>query len=161
MQPAQTPPAPPLEHAERLTKAAAALGYEIVDIAGFLDLVERHAQAQSAGLNTLRARADEMARTNEDVRGAVETIATQTKASVEDVEASVHLVRRSGEQSREIAGWVQNVAIRTQEVQGTVQFRIKKRRGLKRPRRSQSDTHVGSGNSRSKRDQDGDRQCAS
>ena len=120
MQPAQTPPAPPLEHAERLTKAAAALGYEIVDIAGFLDLVERHAQAQSSGLNTLRARADEMARTNEDVRGAVETIATQTKASVEDVEASVHLVRRSGEQSREVAGWVQNVAMRTQEVQGTL-----------------------------------------
>ena len=119
MQPAQTPPAPPLEHAERLTKAATALGYEIVDIAGFLDLVERHAQAQSSGLNTLRARADEMARTNEDVRGAVETIATQTKASVEDVEASVHLVRRSGEQSREVAGWVQNVAMRTQEVQGT------------------------------------------
>lgn len=108
------------EQSERLTSAAAALGYEIVDIAGFLDLVEEHAKAQSGGVKTLRMRADEVTLANADVREAVGTMATQTSATVDDVEASTALVRRTSEKSRSVAGWVQQVATRTEDVSDTL-----------------------------------------
>ena len=108
------------EQSERLTTAAAALGYEIVDIAGFLDLVEEHAQAQSGGLKILRARADEVALANAEVREAVGSMAAQTTATVEDVESSAALVRRTSEKSRNVACWVQQVAARTEDVSETL-----------------------------------------
>jgi len=120
MSAANTALSPTQEQSERLTTAAAALGYEIVDIAGFLDLVEEHAQAQSGGVKILRARADEVALANADVRQAVGHMAAQTTATVNDVEASAALVRRTSEQTRHVAGWVQQVAARAEDVSETL-----------------------------------------
>ncbi|MEE4188486.1 MAG: methyl-accepting chemotaxis protein [Roseobacter sp.] len=120
MQHVNTPPAPSSEQSSRLTDAAAALGYEIVDIAGFLDLVEEHAQAQSSGLSILRARADDMTGANSDVMTAVQSMAEQTRTTVKDVEASAALVRSTGEKSREVAGWVQQISLRTEDLGGTL-----------------------------------------
>ncbi len=120
MQAVRHSPSPTAEQSRRLTAAAAALGYEIVDIAGFLDLVEEHAQAQSNGLAILRARADEVAAVNADVRVAVDAMNKQTAATVQDVSASATLVRRTGERSRNVAVWVQQVSTRTEEVSATL-----------------------------------------
>ncbi|WP_282060559.1 methyl-accepting chemotaxis protein [Roseobacter litoralis] len=105
---------------DRLSSAAAALGYEIVDIAGFLDLVEAHAHAQTSGLKVITARARDMTTANADVREAVQSMAQQTEATVTDVVASAGMVRETGEKSRAVAGWVQQISHRTEEVADTL-----------------------------------------
>ena len=82
--------------------------------------MEEHAQAQSGGVKILRARADEVALANADVRQAVGHMAAQTTATVNDVEASAALVRRTSEQTRHVAGWVQQVAARAEDVSETL-----------------------------------------
>ncbi|MFK7762835.1 MAG: methyl-accepting chemotaxis protein [Roseobacter sp.] len=107
-------------HEDRLSAAAAALGYEIVDIAGFLDLVEEHAKAQTGGLNVLQSRSGEVTRANADVMSAAQTMAEHTANTVEDVTSSAAKVRQSGEKSRDIASWVQDVSNRTSSVAETI-----------------------------------------
>ena len=104
----------------RLASAAADLGYEIVDIAGFLDLVEEHAQAQTQGLKVLRGRAKDMEQANADVREAVKEMAGSTTQTAQDVESSAALVRTTGEKTRNVANWVQDVSSRTQQVSVTL-----------------------------------------
>ena len=105
---------------DRLSSAAAALGYEIVDIAGFLDLVEAHAHAQTSGLKVLTTRARDMTTANADVRDAVQSMAQQSETTVRDVVASAQLVRQTGETSRAVAGWVQQISHRTENVSETL-----------------------------------------
>ncbi len=107
-------------HADRLSASAAALGYEIVDIAGFLDLVEEHAKAQTGGLRVLQTKSSDMTRANENVMSAAQSMVEQTAASVEDVTSSAQLVRQTSEKSRSIAGWVQEVSNRTSGVADTI-----------------------------------------
>lgn len=107
-------------HADRLTQAAAALGYEIVDIAGFLDLVEEHARAQRRGLSVLDERASEMGKANSDVRDAVQTMAQNTDETARDVKSSAELVRTTGEKTRSVAGWVQDLSQKTEAVGDTL-----------------------------------------
>jgi methyl-accepting chemotaxis protein len=105
---------------DRLTSAAAALGYEIVDIAGFLDLVEEHARAQTGGLNVLKERVGEVSAANADVLNAVNSMTELTGKTVEDVESSTAMVRRSGEKTHSVARWVQDVSDRTASVSETI-----------------------------------------
>ncbi len=105
---------------DRLTKAAAALGYEIVDIAGFLDLVDEHARAQTRGLNVLKARTEDMSVANADVLNAVQTMAEYTSTTVQDVATSADTVRRSSEKSHTVAAWVQEISSRTATVSETI-----------------------------------------
>lgn len=108
------------QDASRLTSAAAALGYEIVDIAGFLDLVEAHAHAQTDSLNVLRARASEVATANADVLAAARKMADHTTETASDVEDSVARMRRTGDKSRDVAGWVKDVSTKTEHVAETL-----------------------------------------
>lgn len=105
---------------DRLTAAAADLGYEIVDIAGFLDLVEEHAKAQTNGLSILRNRAEEMNNANSDVREAVQEMARNTGETAKDVESSAALMRSTGEKTRSVASWVKDVSSRTKSVSDTL-----------------------------------------
>ncbi|WP_295311652.1 methyl-accepting chemotaxis protein [Roseobacter sp.] len=103
-----------------LAEAAAALGYEIVDIAGFLDLVEEHALAQRKCLKVLTTRAGDMTKANNDVREAVRTMAGSTSETARDVQSSAALVRRSGEKTQAVAEWVTELAERTNRVTDTL-----------------------------------------
>jgi methyl-accepting chemotaxis protein len=111
---------PTPEATDRLTLAAAMLGYEIVDIAGFLDLVEEHAQAQTHGLKVLNSRASEVAEANADVMNALQSMAEHTGTSVADVNATATRVREAGEKTRVVAGWVQDVSVRATSVADTI-----------------------------------------
>lgn len=108
------------QHADRLSSAAAALGYEIVDIEGFLDLVEQHAKAQTSGLAVLKSRAADVSAANLDVQDAVKAMAEHTGATVNDVEASATLVRGTSEKTNAVASWVQDVSTRTTAVSDTL-----------------------------------------
>ncbi len=105
---------------DRLAKAAAALGYEIVDVAGFLDLVEAHAKNQRDALGLLDRGASDMARTNREVIGLVETLSTTSDQALQEVQASVGMVRDVSTKTRGVAGWVQAVADRSAAVSETV-----------------------------------------
>lgn len=105
---------------DRLTRAAADLGYEIVDIAGFLDLIEEHARAQRHGLDILKSASQEMTRANVDVKEAVETMSDSTAETVREVESSASLMRGAAEKTRSVAGWVTELASRTSDVSDTL-----------------------------------------
>lgn len=105
---------------DRLTRAAADLGYEIVDIAGFLDLIEEHARAQRHGLDILRSASEDMTKANGDVKQAVDTMAESTAETVREVEGSATLMRGAAEKTRSVAGWVTELASRTADVSDTL-----------------------------------------
>lgn len=117
---AQSQRAIPPADVDQLTSAAAALGYEIVDIAGFLDLVEKHAQAQTSGLNILKTKATDVSAANSDVRAAVQSLTGNTAQAVTDVEQSVSLVRSTSQQTKDVAVWVQDVSERSDDVRDTL-----------------------------------------
>jgi methyl-accepting chemotaxis protein len=108
------------QKSDKLTAAAAALGYEIVDIAGFLDLVDEHARAQTSGLNLLEARTADITAANTDVLDAARSMAEQTHATVQDVTSSAARLRSSGEKTRHVAGWVQDVSHRSATLSDTL-----------------------------------------
>lgn len=110
----------PVPQMARLAEAAAKLGYEIVDIAGFLDLVESHARQQRVSLDKLGASAGDVRDANEDVRGMVEAMSTASDKVLSDMQSSVALVRASGETTRGVAQWVQTLKERTQDVSETL-----------------------------------------
>ncbi len=108
------------EQMARLGKAAAALGYEIVDIAGFLDLVESHAVNQRTALTALGESAGEMASANEDVQALVRDLSVTSATAMKNVQSSVALVRKVGDKTRDVAGWVQHLSDRTCTITDTL-----------------------------------------
>lgn len=100
----------------KLAKAAAALGYEIVDVAGFLDLVEAHAKGQREALGSLGRGTQDMALANEEVVTLVETLTETSDQALQEVQTSVGLVRQVSDKTRGVAGWVKAVAERSADV---------------------------------------------
>ena len=105
---------------ERLTSAAATLGYEIVDIAGFLDLVEAHAKAQRGSVNRLSVSAGDVCDANEDVKSLLDTVSDASDQVLKDMQSSVALVRATGDATRDVAEWVKTVNDRTLAVAQTL-----------------------------------------
>lgn len=104
----------------RLAAAASELGYEIVDLAGFLDLVEAQAHDQRQALGALTHSASEVGQANADVRAATEVLNRSTRTTVEDVKASADTIRGLGSQTHTVAQWVQEIEARTRTVGGTL-----------------------------------------
>ena len=100
----------------RLAKTAAMLGYEIVDIAGFLDLVEAHAKDQRVALTSLGRGADVVGKANEEIISLVDTLSVTSDQSLQEVQASVGLVQQVSGKTRDVAGWVQTLAERSSDV---------------------------------------------
>ena len=111
---------PRIEKMDGLASAAATISYEVVDIAGILDLVEAQAQGQSAALATLETRARQIVEANGAVRDSADALRDNTASVTEDVTTSSALVRELGTQSREIAGWVHALCERSEEVGSTL-----------------------------------------
>ncbi|NNE52800.1 MAG: methyl-accepting chemotaxis protein [Sulfitobacter sp.] len=104
----------------KLGKAAAALGFEIVDIAGFLDLVDEHARQQGDALVALRQSAAETVAANADALTLVSALGQTADQSLRDVQASSELLRFVGEKTQNVAGWVTSVRDRTDDVGETL-----------------------------------------
>ena len=90
----------------KLAETAAALGYEIVDIAGYLDHVDALSAEQLTILRTVRGEAERVMDANGAVQDAVGAVAERTTRTLEAVEGSVEDVRRAGQRSHEVAAWV-------------------------------------------------------
>jgi methyl-accepting chemotaxis protein len=73
----------------KLAKAASELGYEIVDIYGFLGLVETHAVQQREALAALLINVEQMANANSDATDLAQSLRTTSQQAQQDVSASV------------------------------------------------------------------------
>ena len=111
---------PRIEQMNGLASAAATIGHEIVDIAGVLDLVEEQTKGQSQALGTLETRAQQIVEANNSVHGSADALRESAAAVTQDVTTSGQLVRDLGAQSREVAGWVQALSLRSDEVGETL-----------------------------------------
>lgn len=114
------PDFPEIPKMNALARAASELGYEIVDIAGFLDLVEARARDQRADLSTLENGASEIKAANGAVHSVVSDLTRTVTQTSQDMTRSVALVRDLGENSRAVATWVQDLSDRSADVSDTL-----------------------------------------
>lgn len=114
------PPDLAIRQIDRLAEKSSALGSEIVDIAGFLDLLERQAQEQRAALKTLAINTREMTRANADSNAILEALIASSGQTERDVSATAALMRSMGDKTREVAGWVKSVRERAGTVDSTL-----------------------------------------
>ncbi len=105
---------------KRLVEAVDMLGYEIVDISGFFDLVEDHAGNQSAALDKLKSSAALLRSTTADVGTAVVALSSAAAESRDAVEETVARVRASGEDAQHMATWISDLSTRTVKVSDTL-----------------------------------------
>ncbi len=104
---------------QRMTKLAdyaGRLGFEVVDIAGFLDTVDRQSQNQIRTLSEAQIAASEVMAANGTVRQALTSVTGITDQTLAKVEGSVAFVRESGQKSQSVAAWVQELAERMERV---------------------------------------------
>ncbi|SPH21296.1 Methyl-accepting chemotaxis protein 4 [Ascidiaceihabitans donghaensis] len=109
------------QHMTRLGRAASTLGFEIVDIAGFLDLVEAKAQQQRADLGALSSSAQSVVSANSEAKTAIAALADNSGKTYKDVQNSAETMREAGEKTRDVAQWVQKLEQRTGAVSDTLQ----------------------------------------
>lgn len=106
---------------DTLAETASKLGFEIVDIAGFLDRIEQESQGQLAALGDLKHGAARVIEGNASVVQTAGNVSAATEGTLDTVRSSVAFVRESGRQSQEVAEWVQELNSRTETVQQTVE----------------------------------------
>ncbi len=100
----------------RLAQYAGKLGYEVVDIAGFLDQVDAQSQRQIAVLGDVQVSAGAVMSGTAAVQEALDTMTRMTEQTVEKVEHSVAFVRQSGQKSQTVATWVKALTDRMERV---------------------------------------------
>ncbi|WP_424932647.1 methyl-accepting chemotaxis protein [Amaricoccus macauensis] len=103
-----------------LASEASSLGYEVVDIAGFIDDVEVIAAEQLLVLETVRQAAGRVIEGNGAVQTAVRSVSKNTSETLGAVEHSVEYVRRAGQRSQEVATWVAALTERMEAVANTL-----------------------------------------
>jgi len=103
-----------------LAAESSALGYEIVDVAGFLDHVDQVSKTQIAALAGARRSSAGVTAANDAVRAAVEDVARSTGAALGDAEASLAVIRDATQRMTGVAQWVGDVGQRLTEVEETL-----------------------------------------
>lgn len=93
-----------------LAEKGSKLAYEIVDIAGFLTDVDQKSTHQLSSITALSSQAQDVLNANRQVRDALSALMDSAQTTLETVEASTGKIRESGEQSKDIAGWVKHLS---------------------------------------------------
>jgi len=106
---------------DALSDTSSKLGFEIVDIAGFLDEIEQESHGQLGALGDLQVGAARIIDGNTGIVQTVEAVSAATQETLDRVQNSFAFVRESGQQSQQVAEWVQDLTARTQSVQETVE----------------------------------------
>lgn len=111
---------PEMKELHTLARAASNLGYEIVDIAGFLDLVEVQAEQQRAALTGVERGTRDIGAASSAVETAASDLNESVARTAQDVETSANLMRGLGENSNVVAAWVRTLSERNLEVRETL-----------------------------------------
>lgn len=104
-----------------LAKISSSLGFEVVDISGFLDSIEEKSQHQRQELSALHASASQVQNANERMAKSIEEVARSAHEALDSVQISVGFVRDSGQHTQEMAAWVSALNGRTESVIDSVQ----------------------------------------
>ncbi len=104
-----------------LTQLSSQLGYEIVDIAGFLDEMDQQSQGQLSALRDLTRQADQVVTSNGQVLDTIQTVSVTTEETLKSVQTSVKFVRDNSGRSQAVAEWVNDLEERTDQIGGTVE----------------------------------------
>lgn len=107
-------------HLNALARAASTLGCGIVDLAGFLDLVEEDARNQRAALEQLSDSAKQIQTANSAVDAVSSELLNSVEQTFDEVGQSAALIRDLGAQSRGVAAWVQELSQRSGDVGQTL-----------------------------------------
>lgn len=94
---------------DALTKLASGLGFEIVDIAGFLDAIEIKANEQTTSLGQLHQGAKQVVDANARMVESITVVSADSQTALGSVSASVTAMRDAGALSQEMATWVQEL----------------------------------------------------
>ena len=119
---------PELSLINKLSADAGTMGYEVVDLAGFIDFVDGQAKGQSEALAALSSSAERIQSANHVVHSAVQDLGSSVAETHGDVQACAELLRDMGSNSRNIATWVQALHARTSEISQTLRA-VKKNNG--------------------------------
>ncbi|ASM72484.1 MULTISPECIES: methyl-accepting chemotaxis protein [Roseobacteraceae] len=109
-----------LQQINRLSARASELGYEIVDLAGFLDVVETQAREQRTALAALTQSATKIEIANAEVCDATTALTKSTRDAAQNVKSSASTIRGLGTRTTEVAGWVQELRKRTLTISDTL-----------------------------------------
>ncbi len=111
---------PEMRELNALATAASALGYEIVDIAGFLDLVEAQARDQRAALSAVEKGTSDIESASAAVQSAASDLGQSVARTASDVHTSASLMRELGAHSTQVAAWVQALSARSGDIGDTL-----------------------------------------
>jgi methyl-accepting chemotaxis protein len=105
---------------DQLAQVSSQLGFEIVDIAGFLDVIDQKSQNQLTALQSLTTEADRVTASNGQVLATIQAVSVATQETLHSVQTSVKFVRDSSGRSQEVAEWVNDLENRTEQIGETV-----------------------------------------
>ncbi len=105
---------------DQLAQVSSQLGFEIVDIAGFLDVIDQKSQNQLSALQSLTTQADRVTASNGQVLDTIQAVSVATQETLHSVQTSVQFVRDSSGRSQEVAEWVNDLENRTEQIGETV-----------------------------------------
>ncbi|MEO1307078.1 MAG: methyl-accepting chemotaxis protein, partial [Pseudomonadota bacterium] len=119
---ARDTPAVELDHRRltALTEIASEMGEDIVDIAGFLDMVEQQSTQQVHALDTLQNLAGDMVQRNNAVSSSIEQVSSSNTQTLGTVESSIEQLRETAQCSEDVAGWVGHVEHRMDDLSETL-----------------------------------------
>ncbi|MEP5758309.1 MAG: methyl-accepting chemotaxis protein [Litoreibacter sp.] len=96
------------------------LGYEIVDIAGFLDTLHETADDQLTTLSKAKNGLHLLNRSGRAVIDSVAKVADSSRNALDAVEQSVELVQTSSEKSQSVSGWVTEFGESIREIEDSL-----------------------------------------
>lgn len=105
---------------DQLAQVSSQLGFEIVDIAGFLDVIDHKSQNQLLALQALTTEADRVTASNSQVLDTIQSVSVTTQETLHSVQSSVKFVRDNSGRSKEVAEWVNDLEKRTDQIGETV-----------------------------------------
>lgn len=103
-----------------LTRDAAGLGIELVDIAGFLDQTDVEARAQISALDSLRNGVEDVASASQQVQSAVTRISETSLNTKTTVDRSVSDIRAASQRTQRVAAWVGSIGAHMDALEGSL-----------------------------------------
>jgi methyl-accepting chemotaxis protein len=123
MQAVQSPVSPdaPIDQIDahalsKLTKLATEIGVSIVDVAGFIDMIDAKSRAQLDLVGTAQTSANSVISSNKSMCSSIEEVSTSSRHALDGVEQSVDEMRLAGQQTQKVASWVGELEARMEQV---------------------------------------------
>lgn len=89
---------------------AAALGFDVVEISGFLDEVDHRSGAQAAAIREVSSSAQELTAAGARMRAGLADLAEISAGTGETVTGSIELLKSGARRAQDVASWVQGLA---------------------------------------------------